>query len=162
MVRAARAFLAGKNRSPLEMLERDMKAASKALQFERAAELRDRLDTLTWLHSRLERMRKVQQECFVYPIRGHEGDDLWYLIRSGRVAVALPAPQDAEQAQAAREVIEATYRHRTERFRRVVAEEMDVMLLVAAWFRRNPEERSRVLSPHEAMVTCDKHGEPPG
>src|SRR5207249_11449013 len=54
---AARAFLDGRDTSPLESLERDMLAASAALQFERAAALRDRLEPLRWLHRCLERLR---------------------------------------------------------------------------------------------------------
>jgi hypothetical protein len=32
--------------------------------------------------------------------------------------------------------------------------EVDGVLLVAAWFRRHPEERARVLGPAEALARC--------
>ena len=44
--RAARAFLEGADTAPLNALERDMHAAAAAMQFERAAALRDRIRSL--------------------------------------------------------------------------------------------------------------------
>ncbi|MEW6255011.1 MAG: excinuclease ABC subunit UvrC [Pseudomonadota bacterium] len=47
LVREARAFLSGRSRAVKEELARDMEAASEALEFERAARLRDRLAALS-------------------------------------------------------------------------------------------------------------------
>src|SRR5262249_20032978 len=91
-VQAAAAFLAGTERTPLEILEREMNAASAGLAFERAAALRDKLESLNWLSDQLQLLRRARAEnSFVYPVAGVDGKGLWYLIHGGRtVAVVLP------------------------------------------------------------------------
>ncbi|MBV9125894.1 MAG: UvrB/UvrC motif-containing protein, partial [Planctomycetes bacterium] len=53
-VRSARSFLEGTDDSLLQSLERAMKEASAALEFERAAGLRDQLASVRWLHQQLD------------------------------------------------------------------------------------------------------------
>jgi excinuclease ABC subunit C len=86
-VRAAHAFLSGRDVAPLHLLKQEMEAASVALAFERAAALRDKLETLHWLHVHLARLRVARERySFVYPVAGEDGEDRWYLIHRGRVA----------------------------------------------------------------------------
>lgn len=146
-VRAARAFLEGKDLAALEALERDMGTAAAALQFERAAALRDKVEAVRWLNARLEHLRQAAQHSFVYPVRGHEGAVLWYLIHHGRVAAVIPAPHGAEERKAAAEGIATVYSERSTLPGPPTLEEIDGVLLVAAWFRRYPEERARAFSP---------------
>ncbi len=93
-VRAVLAFLRGEDVSPLAMLEREMTAASATLEFERAAALRDKLDSLTWLCEHLRRVREASRHSFIYPVRGHDERELWYLIHGGRVCAIVPSPQN--------------------------------------------------------------------
>jgi excinuclease ABC subunit C len=155
----ARAFLEGKDGTLLAGLARDMTAASAALAFERAAELRDRLQVLQWLHDHLERLRRVRDgQSFIYPVGGTEAGEVWYLIHQGRVAAARPAPSPETAARTAA-MIEALYRRRLPPGAALAGNEVDGVLLVAAWFRKHPEERERVLSPEQALALCARsHG----
>ncbi len=88
-VNKTRAFLKGENLSLLDSLRRDMEAAAAEFAFERAAAVRDRLETLTWLSEHLQRLRKAREgQSFVYPARNEEGSQTWFLIHGGRVIAA--------------------------------------------------------------------------
>ena len=147
-VRAAQAFLEGRDASPLEKLEREMLAASTALQFERAGALRDRLEVLRWLHTHLERLRQARAMSFVYPLQGFEGRTWWYLIRCGQVKAIVPTT-----AAKVTELLERVYSLSGEPGQRG-AEQVDSILLVSAWFRKRPRERERVLTPEQALARC--------
>jgi excinuclease ABC subunit C len=139
-VRAARAFLAGTEIALLDQLHAEMRAASAALAFERAATLRDKLEALTWLHLRLERMRQIRgQETYVYPVGGVEGGEICYVIDRGRVIGAVPSPRsrDLLTKKPQRKIKDAAAP--------VPIRDVDQVLLVAAWFRRRPEERERCV-----------------
>ncbi len=108
-VRAARAFLCG---APVvvERLEREMMEASQALAFERAARLRDRLESFRWLQEHLKRIRLVRQShSFVYPVSGHQANDIWYLIHRGNVEWTIAVPDDAVGRRRAARSIRAVY-----------------------------------------------------
>jgi excinuclease ABC subunit C len=157
-VAEARGFLEGKNTTLLAALERDMTSASTELAFERAMALRDRLELLRWLDGHLERLRRLRQgQSFVYPVRAAEGGEVWYLIHQGRVAASRPAPS-ADTAGRTAALVEALYRRRLPPGAALGGSEVDGVLLVAAWFRRYPEERTRVLSPQQALALCRKLG----
>jgi hypothetical protein len=131
-----------------------MAAAAAALAFERAADLRDRREALCWLDSHLERLRHARRRhSFVYPVRGAEGAEHWYLIVEGCVRGALPASQAAEEWRQTTARIEAVYQRKPAPppFNAV---EMDTVLLVSAWFRRHPEELERALHPVAAQALC--------
>jgi excinuclease ABC subunit C len=155
-VQAARDFLDGKDASPLEMLERDMNAASAALQFERAAVLRDRLDSLSWLWRHLERLRGAVRDSFVYPVTGHDGGVTWFLVRDGLVRAAVPLTDEASRHRALVMLDDVFATGRS------VAgppglDEVDGVLLVAGWFARHRGERQRVLEPaaaRESLLTA--------
>jgi excinuclease ABC subunit C len=156
-VRAARAFLDGSDRSLLQTLERDEHAAAAVLNFERAAALRDQRQALDWLVRHLERVRQAQDEhTFVYPVAGHGGRDLWYLIRRGWVVTALPTPRLPEEHRAAAEQIDKIFVERAPWSAPAGIEQIDTVLLVAAWFRKHPQERARCLSALEALDRCRK------
>jgi excinuclease ABC subunit C len=153
-VAEARAFLEGKADPLTPPLERDMAAAAAALAFERAADFRDRLQVLQWLRGHLERLRRVRDDqSLVYPVPGAEAGEVWYLIHQGRVTAARPAPS-AETAARTAAMIEALYRRRLPPGAALAGNEVDGVLLVAAWFRKYPEERARVLAPEQALALC--------
>jgi excinuclease ABC subunit C len=153
-VRAAKSFLTGTDVELLKTLEREMTAASLAQQFERAAVLRDKLASLTWLHEKLERQRRHAEESFIYPVKGLSDRPTWYLIHGGRTVAATPAPRDRQSAQSAAELIEAVYRRQNAAHFLESYEHYDGRLLVAAWFRRHPRELRRVLQPDQALQLC--------
>jgi excinuclease ABC subunit C len=153
-VEAALDFLHGKDSSPLEILEREMNDASAALQFERAAMLRDRLDSLGWLAKHLERLRQAVRHSFVYPLAGTEGGETWYLIRHGLVRAAVPAPVDARSRRRARQRLDEVYDSGSRAIDLPEPDEVDGVLLVAGWFRRNKEERARWIEVETARGGC--------
>jgi excinuclease ABC subunit C len=151
-VRAAVAFLEGKDSSPLEMLERDMTAAAAALQYERAAALRDRLDPLRWLSDHLGQVREAARPSFVYPV-----GEVLYLIHGGTVRAALPAPHDDAGRRVAAAVLQAVYGKEIPAGPPTL-EEIDGVLLVASWFRRHAAERQRTLDPAAALLSAPGSG----
>jgi excinuclease ABC subunit C len=153
-VAAARAFLAGTDTAALKTLQRAMHAASAELAFERAAALRDKLQALRWLHEQLEALREARAKgSFVYPVHGHDGSRLWYLLRGGWTVTAVAEPTDAEARGRVKGLLEDLYR-RDAVAGAELAERLEGVLLVASWFRRYPEERQRVLQPGEALARC--------
>ena len=158
-VRAAQRFLNGKDLSPLEVLERQMKAAAAALAFEQAAAVRDKLDSLRWLYERLGDLRRARdRQSFVYPVQGYDGEDIWYLVRAGRVMAALPAPKDAAELRLRKRVIRKTYQKKMVSAETATVDEIDGVLLVAAWFRRHPLEQDHVILPDEALAMSSPRG----
>jgi excinuclease ABC subunit C len=148
--RQARAFLTGEDKSVLDILERDMAAAAMAQQFERAADLRDRLDAVRWLSDRLQRVRRAQREMsFVYPVAGHDGSTTWYLIHGARVVAALSPPND-QTRESVREKLNAVYRAGLGLLDSY--EHADSMMVVMQWFRKYPDQRRACISPDAAAT----------
>jgi excinuclease ABC subunit C len=151
-LRAARKFLTGGDVGLLRVLKRSMAEASATLAFERAAVLRDKWESLRWLHERLDCLRLAsKQSAFVYPVEGYDGNDLWYLVQGGRVVRSLPRPRTRVEKQAATKVIASMFRPRHLAAQIVPAGEMDGVFLVAAWFRRHPQEQARILQLREVL-----------
>jgi excinuclease ABC subunit C len=143
--RAAAAFLSGRDSSLLQGLEKERDEAAAALQFDRAVVLRDRLESLTWLHERLSHLRAGMRHSFVYPV-----GEWWYLIRRGRVRAAVRAPCDAASGRAAAAALERVYGKGGELPGPLAHGEIDGVLLVAGWFRLHAQERAQTLKPGAA------------
>jgi excinuclease ABC subunit C len=155
-VRFARAFLEGRDTRVLNKIERQMTDASRRMDFERAAALRDKLYVLRWLSERLEFMRRARvKHSFVYPIVGHDGAVVWYLIHQAQVRAAIPVPSDLATKASAAELIESIYRRRGS-LGQPPSQAIDGILLVVSWFRRHPEERCRAIPPRQAMTSCHR------
>jgi excinuclease ABC subunit C len=153
-VGSALAFLRGDDASSLRMLEGEMTAAAANLHFERAAALRDKLDTLTWLSDHLQRVRDASRHSFIYALRGHDEAELWYLINGGRVRAIVAAPIDERSRHEAVKRIQEVYSIRAVASGTPYVGEMDGVLLVAAWFRQRTEERRNTLEPAAALERC--------
>lgn len=132
------AFLEGRDSTPLDILRSEMEAAAAALVFERAAALRDRLGSLTWLDRLLDRVRQARTLSFLYPVRSHAGGELWYLIHHGIIEAIFPAPHDKEAELEIRKTLSALLDGKPHLPGPPTIQEIDVMLLVEGWFRRNP------------------------
>jgi excinuclease ABC subunit C len=151
-VRAARAFLDGSDLSCLQALDRAMAESAAALAFEQAAAWRDKLQTLRWLHERLQWIRQERMSgLLVYPVAGYRGDDRWYLLADGIVRAALPVPRDAATRQMTARSLEAFLAHRRAGPASPGTEEMDRLFLLASWFRKHPAERARLRSVEERL-----------
>lgn len=164
----ARAFLAGRTRTPVDTLRARMFAASEAWHFERAATLRERLAALEWLAGRLERFHAgADRLSFVYrPLgAGGEGDARVYLLRRGTVRAELPAPVTAAEHAALDVLVRRVYAGADGAPAGGTAppagelstgdlptHDLDEFYLVASWFRRHPEELARTTPPLAAEL----------
>lgn len=138
---AARGFLEGADDAPMTLLRDRMESASEALDFERAAFWRDKLQRLEALREQFTRLRfALESLSFIYTVPGVGGDDRSYIVRRGCIRDELPAPRDAAgRAMLDKRVAELA---RGERFveRSVPGHEVDEVLLIAGWFRKFPAE----------------------
>lgn len=145
-VRDARAFLEGTGDAPVRRLTEAMDAASAALEFERAASLRDKLARLTALRDRFDYLRfAVESLSFTYAVPGVDGDDRAYIIHRGRVVREGPAPRNEQERQALAEVaaLAAGASPARKAAFALPAHEVDEVLLISAWFAKNPDELAR-------------------
>ena len=142
-VELARRFLDGDADIPLTILRRRMDLAADRLQFEYAAELRDRMHRLEDARAELVSLRGfIESLSFVYEVPGHAADDRVYIIRRGSIREESRAPAD----DAAREALTERARRllqRRETYARVVPTQAAEMLLLARWFRLRPYELER-------------------
>jgi excinuclease ABC subunit C len=153
-VRAAKAFLDGRDRTILRKLRSLMEAAAAGFEFEKAMAMRDRLAALEWVDDRLALLRRARDKnSFVYPLAGHDARERWYLIHRGQVrAVATPPTTDPERRRVA-ELIDRTFAD-TRTPDVLSGGAVDSVLLVAAWFRKNAVEKAKLLTRADALGRC--------
>jgi excinuclease ABC subunit C len=142
-VELARRFLDGDADIPLTILRRRMDAAADRLQYEYAAELRDRLHRLEDARAELVSLRGfIESLSFVYEVPGQAADDRVYIIRRGSIREERCAPVD----EGAREALTERARRLLQRratYARVVPTQAAEILLLARWFRLRPHELER-------------------
>ncbi len=143
--RAAKEFLEGRHDAPLAILRGQMEASSDALDFERAAVMRDKLKRLESLREQFLRIRfALESLSFVYTVPGDTPETTQtYIVRRGRVRHEGAAPRTAAEKRAlaarVREVLDPAERAPAS----VPGHEVDEVLLLASWFSRNPKELKR-------------------
>lgn len=148
-VRSAKRFLDGSDDKPLKELSAMMLAASEAMEFERAASIRDRLAEMEWLWEKLNWLRQARKEnTFVYPLAGPDGRIVWYLIHRGRVRGACYRPTCESSLEIARTLLGDVFT--MDPGPGVTPGQVDHVLLVASWFRKNPDEKAGLLAPADA------------
>ena len=150
--RAAKAFLDGRDRAILRKLRELMESAACGFAFEKAMALRDRLTALEWVDERLTLLRKARtQNSFVYPLTGADGRERWYAIHRGQVRAVVTAPAtEAERISAAALLARTFSIGPGPRVLSDVA--VDSVLLVAAWFRKNPDERAKLMKESSLQI----------
>jgi excinuclease ABC subunit C len=152
-VQSLRKFLEGSDRRLLDGIAREMAAASQQQQYERAMALRDRLADLRWLTDRLVWLKTARQEhSFIYPLTGHDGRIVWYLVERGRVRAAVYPPTSARSRTVVGKLLEEIYTDAKVNGTLMPKGQVDSVLLVAAWFRKRPEERERCLNWQSALT----------
>lgn len=142
---AARGFLEGREDAPVALLRTRMETASDALDFERAAFWRDKLQRLESLRDQFARLRfALESLSFTYVVPGVKGDDRAYVIRRGVVRAEGPAPQSPAELAAleAKAGDPSTRLGRTAKHT-VPGHEVDEVILVAGWFRKHAKELER-------------------
>lgn len=140
-VALARAFLDGADDWPMDRLRAEMQSASDRMEFERAAALRDKLRRLEELREQFGRLRfAVETLSFLYTVRGFDGDDRLYMIRRGRVRAEVPAPQTARDRRSIGALVDSIFSPPERNTSSIPTHEIDELLLLSSWFRRNPAE----------------------
>ncbi len=151
-VQQARAFLEARSRKPVGLIRERMQRAADRRDFEYAAALRDRAERLDQLQRHLAAFRgHVRELSFVYRVPGWDGDDRLYLIRNGRIHAEFgpdAAPSDPEAAEA---LLDRIFRGPDVGGPALRPDQAAEVLLVARWFRLNPEQRAHTMRPAEWM-----------
>ncbi|MGD2120937.1 MAG: UvrB/UvrC motif-containing protein [Gemmatimonadota bacterium] len=144
VVETARRFLEGRSRKPLALLRNEMEQASRALEFEYAAMVRDRLERLDALQQEMVAFRgRVEGLSFVYRVPGFGGDNRLYLIRKGLVEEEIPDPRGKTGRRQAAERIQGVFRTPPPEVGMLTQEAASEILLVARWFRLREQEMAR-------------------
>ncbi|MET0402919.1 MAG: nuclease [Cystobacter sp.] len=145
-VALARDFLNGLTDQPLLLLRERMALASRRLQFEYAAELRDRSESLERVREELLRVGQfVERLSFVYTVAGEAAEDRVYIIRRGSVRAEFSAPGSPEEQLAVERAVSDIFEKPEPRIIGLRAHEAQEVLLVAKWFRLHPEELERTV-----------------
>ena len=100
------------------------------------------------------RLRDAHRHSFVYPASRHDGKENWYLIREGQVMAVQRGPLTSNARAKCLRSLDAVFPDDNRTWPRVASEDLDVVLLVATWFRKDPGELATVLSPEEARGLC--------
>ncbi len=146
----AQRFLEARDRSLLDDLAAKQSAAARRLDFEYAAEIRDRIQRLECLWRRLSDVRgHVRRLNLVYPVPGFRGNDRVYLIRQGRVAADLARPRSARDHRRVRTRIGDVFGSPLTAGTHpgLSPDAAAETLLITAWFNRRPGERARAVAP---------------
>jgi excinuclease ABC subunit C len=147
-VAAACSFLEGTSDEPVRMLRSSMADAARRRQFEYAAALRDRAAALEEFQEQLTAFRgHLESLSFVYKVPGYDGDDRIYLIRKGRIRRELPLPRTRVDREHSHKAVREVFSGPDVAPSALEPEEAAEILLIARWFRINPEERRRTVAP---------------
>ena len=145
-VALARDFLNGLTDQPLVLLRERMALAARRLQFEHAAELRDRSESLERVRDALLQVGQfVDRLSFVYTVPGEAGEDRVYVIRRGSVRAESAAPVSPEERLAVEAKVSEAFEKPEPKLIGLRAHEAQEVLLVAKWFRMHPEELERTV-----------------
>jgi excinuclease ABC subunit C len=141
----ARKFLKGDVQKPLNVLNHRMRAAAERLQFEYAAQLRDRAWRLDEArHELIAARSSIESLTFLYRVPGWNGEDRIYVIKRGTIKAELAAPRSAAEGEQLR--LAATRLLTKRDWRTTVSpDEVNEVLLVARWFRIRPQELENVV-----------------
>jgi excinuclease ABC subunit C len=151
-VELARRFLEGDAERPLAILNERMLTASERLQFEYAAELRDRAARLLQVRDQLVSLRgTLENLSFAYQVPGHAGEDRVYLLRRGIVRAEMVYPLPAALRRGLTRRVREIYHTPQAPLASIPAHDIAQILLVARWFRLNPAELERTGPPERIL-----------
>lgn len=146
-VHQARAFLMGENAEPMRVLETQMQTAAERMHFEQAARLRDDLKHVQWLAKKLEHFAEARQKfSFVYPVKGIDGRDCWYIVRHGELCAVLSAPRTKTEIKKAARVVHDWLSEKPQ-VGKSIPSRPETVALISGWFRSNRPELKVVFSP---------------
>ncbi len=154
-VRRVKSFLNGRDVRLLGRLESNMSAAATVTEYERAGMFRDVLASLDWLNRSLDRLRTARERySFVYPVTAANGREYWFALRRGQIKHAAFAPRDEYTARRWRQQLRKIYARTAKK--PPEPEDVEMLYLIGAWFRRFPDELSRAIRPEVARERCSR------
>ena len=129
-------FLAG-DTGPTLSLERQMLESALEMDYERAAILRDRMQSMTYLQSQLLRLKYAWEIDGVHAVLGPSGRETWYLLYRGRVIEVMQRPKKklvavSNHARMLRSPVENAAGSMIWDL-----SEIDQVLLVVSWLKKN-------------------------
>jgi len=149
----ARRFLEGRTREPLAILESRMQDAVAHLDFEYAAQIRDRIQRLQAFQAHLAAFRgRIESLTFLYRVPGFGGDSRLYLIRRGRLRSEFPYPTTASERREIDEAVESVYHAPEQGPSSLAPHDAAEILLLARWFELRPKELKRTATPKEWLA----------
>jgi excinuclease UvrABC nuclease subunit len=114
-----------------------MLRAAEHRQYERAAVLRDQLESLTRLERQLKRLRIAERTINgILPVVVNRGRRVWLAFRSGRLVSSIVQPRSHQQATRALADLIRWEREAIPPAREIL--DINLQLIVAAWFRKHP------------------------
>ena len=145
-VAEARKFLEGDVRKPLNVLNQRMMVAAERMNFEYAAQLRDRAYRLEEARYELIAARSsIEALTFLYRVSGYNGEERLYAIRRGSIRGEWPVPQDSGEHDKLIERARQLLTRKEYRTTTVTPEQVNEVLLVARWFRTKPAELNHTI-----------------
>jgi excinuclease ABC subunit C len=146
-VNAAESFMDGFNDEPLVMVREQMELASTNLHYELAAQSRDTLKSLEYVHNKLGVLATVRRDyTFIYPTRGFDGCDTWYLIHSGEIVDAVRAPRSKDERRTMQSTLTRWQNMTANRLDRGHGTYAHTLYLIATWFKKNRDELKQTLT----------------
>ena len=146
----AKSFLSGRSCRLLDQLTEQMQAACAEQRYERAAQLRDRLDTFRRLNSELRRFHDwMSRASFVYPIDDCTTDGkLWLIVVRGVILDVISCPQTRKDKRALGRILQRAMEPRRCRSNTAdaPAQDFDAARVLFRWFRKHPAEACRQRS----------------
>jgi len=139
----------------LNKLEQEMLAAGKKQHFETATMLRNRWQQLSWLTRRLTALQEAKKKLNgVVPVSGFGRQAIWLVMRSGRLVGSARQPTTARRAAAAKEKLTKIAAQTDMPPYNVL--EMNLQLMIAAWYRKDSVFRKSLMSFEESLAICDE------
>jgi excinuclease ABC subunit C len=142
-------FLTEGSEAFLQGLEARMTRAAEHRHYERAAMLRDQLDSLTRLERQLKRLRVAERTINgVLAVTVNRGRQVWLAFRKARLISSIVQPRSYQQAERAMTELQRVEREAIPPAREIL--EINLQLIIAAWFRKHPS-RLADLRPFSSM-----------
>ena len=155
LVRNVIDFLSLKDISVLAKLEKQMIDSGAKQHYEKAALTRDRWQQLSWLTLRLKALEEAREKLNgVVPVSGFARQKIWLVLRSGRLVGSAREPGTTVRAKAARKKLLKIASHTDTPPANVM--EMNLQLMIAAWYRKDADFRKGLMSFEEALALCDE------
>jgi excinuclease ABC subunit C len=147
-------FLDGNGEEVIEQLQEKMVAASQRLLFEDAMRLREDWRRLQWLRERIVRQHAARRLYHgLYALPGHDQQPIAYQIDRGQVIAAHRLPKSRSGMRQLAERLRERWSLPTQSARLSSGEQSEQLALVAAWFRKYPQERRRLMPPENNAAT---------